>query len=180
MTTLASQTMKKAMMISQWRINTLYPIGKWRGGQQKIDHRELSSDMEFWNVFISRAVSPRMKHQELRKDHPYIISSICRRKKQNIGLLICRSLEYHITKAKQIVFPSTITTICERAGVGVSSKSDLFFKSATALGARVFNKIALVRGERPFGTMMTLPHPENSLGMVLLLHSMLDHLQMLE
>lgn len=82
-----------------------YPIGKWRGGQQKIDHRELTSDMAFWNVFISRAVSPRIKHQELRKDHPYIISSICRRKKLNVDLLICRSLEYHITRSKQIVFP---------------------------------------------------------------------------
>lgn len=37
-----------------------YPVGRWRGEQQKIDHRELSGHLAFWNVFLSRVVPPHL------------------------------------------------------------------------------------------------------------------------
>lgn len=90
-----------------------------------------------------------MQYQKLRKDHPYIILSIHRRKQLNLGLLICKSLEYHITTAKQIDFPSTITTMCARAGVNIAQEIGIFLKPVIPLGARAFNKLALARGEQP-------------------------------
>lgn len=47
------------------------------------------------------------------------------------------------------MFPSTITALCELAGVNVGMESDLFLKSASTLGGRAFNKIAMARGEKP-------------------------------
>lgn len=46
------------------------------------------------------------------------------------------------------MFPSIITAICERASVDISNENDLYLKTTTALGARVFNKISLAKGEK--------------------------------
>lgn len=123
-----------------------YPIGRWRGGQQKIDHRELSGHLAFWNVFVSRAVSPCLQHQTLHKDHPFIILCINKAVRMDVGVIICKSLEWHVTSDNQIVFPSTITALCEISGVR-EREDDHFIRPGSALGARAYNKIALSRGE---------------------------------
>lgn len=118
-----------------------YPIGRWRGGQQKIDHMELSGHLDFQKVFVSRVVSPGLQHQTLRNEHPFIILCINMAERMDMRVIMCRSLEWHVTTTKQIMFPAIITALCELAGVQ-AREDDRFIRSGTTLGAIVYNNIA--------------------------------------
>ena len=122
-----------------------YPSGAWLRAQMLVDHRELGPSSAFWNIFQAKSIWPRRRHQELRDAMPKVILCIYRGTRFDVGQVICRNLQWHLLEMNQIVFPSLLTYLCERAGVDVSSNEDQFLPDTIPLGLRVYNRLCTDR-----------------------------------
>lgn len=118
---------------------------KYRDKVYRIDHRELSTDLAFWNDFISHAVSPQRFYQKLQGYHGRMITTINYVEQFDLGVVMCLTLDWHLKKKKQLIFPHTITQLCKIAGIDVRNIFEDIRSQPQKLGAKIFARMANTR-----------------------------------
>lgn len=74
--------------------------------------------------------------------HPRILHAINYGLPFDVGVVMCRALDLNLRSSHFLVFPSTITEICQAARVDMHCQGDQFVHQARPISSRICNKLA--------------------------------------